>query len=124
MMIQKNWVHEVQAILEASRYRPISWVSLAAMQLREEAATWWRSLDTDPWQMIWSEFTEMFLAQFPPPTYPRGPSTRITDAVARLPHNMLFLIKSWRIGNRYTTNRWLTAWKDSKGIFYRNVHTG
>ena len=79
----KGWVHEVQAVLEASRYRPASWVSLAVMQLREEAAAWWRSLDTDPWRMIWSEFTEMFLAQFLPPTYPRGPSTRIPDAVAR-----------------------------------------
>ena len=36
----KGWVHEVQAVLEASRYRPASWVSLAVMQLRGEVATW------------------------------------------------------------------------------------
>ena len=69
--------------MEASIYRLMSWVSLAVMQLRREAATWWRSLDTDPWQMTWSEFIRMFLAQFPPLTYPRGPSSRIDDVMAR-----------------------------------------
>ena len=35
----KSWVHEVQAVLKASRYRPMSWVSLTVMQLRRKEAT-------------------------------------------------------------------------------------
>ena len=36
----KNWIHEIEAIMEASRYQPMSWVSLAVMQLRREVASW------------------------------------------------------------------------------------
>ena len=79
----RNWIHEVEAIMAASRYRQMSWVSLAVMQLRGEAATWWRSRRIDPWGTPWSVFTEMFLAQFPPPTYPRGSTSRVEDAMAR-----------------------------------------
>ena len=60
----------------------MSWVSLAIMQLCREAATWWRSLKIDPWGTSWSEFSEIFLAQFHPPTYHKGPSSRIEEAMA------------------------------------------
>ena len=33
----RNWIHEVEAIMAASSYRQMSWVSLAIMQLRGEA---------------------------------------------------------------------------------------
>ena len=94
----RNWIHEVEAIMEASRYRPMSWVSLAVMQLHREAASWWRSLNIVPWRISWSEFLEMFLAQFPPPTYPRGPSSRIEEAMARFAiQHALFdqIVESW-----------------------------
>ena len=66
-----DWIHEVKAIMEASRYPPTSWVPLAAIQLRGEAATWWRSLNMVPWQLAWPEFSKMFLAQFPLSNHPR-----------------------------------------------------
>ena len=78
-----DWIHEVRAIIEASRYSPASWVPLAVIQLRGEAATWWRSLNMDPWQLAWPEFSEMFLAQFPLSNRPRGVSNQVEEAMAR-----------------------------------------
>ena len=94
----KSWIHEVKAVIEEYMYRPMSCVSLAVIQLRREVAVWWSLLNIDPWRITWFEFLEMFLAQFPPPTYLRGPSSRVEEAMPRFAmHHALFdqIVKGW-----------------------------
>ena len=45
----ENWIHKMRAILQASEFRPSTWVSLTVMQLRGKFATLWEATGHVPW---------------------------------------------------------------------------
>ena len=119
----RDWIHEIEAIMGASRYRQSSWVSLAIMQLRGEAVLWWRSQRINPWRISWSVFTEMFLAQYPPRTYPPGSTSRLDDAMARFTARYVAfdeIIDNWGL---IVDERMVTVWKGLSGVCCKHART-
>lgn len=79
----EDWAFEIEAILQAADFNIDSWVPLAVMTLRRMAATWWRTLGINPWELPWVGFKGLFLKRFAPDEYvPESPDEE-ADCIRR-----------------------------------------
>ena len=60
----ETWLHQIESICQVSNYRSFSWVSLAVIQLVDNAASWWRSLYHQLQKMSWQEFYDLITTKF------------------------------------------------------------